>query len=201
MLELSGGSASPSASPPACSSCPCWLLSAYGGLIADRFDKRLHPQDHPGLAGALRGGARPAGDHRGRDHLARLPARPALRRRHRLRQPGPAVLRLRARRAGAPAQRDRPQLGHLPRRPHRRSRRWPVCVIAGFGSGWAILSNAVTYLGLHRRPAAARRPPADRSAARRPGPSARSARGWPTSGRHARSCSCSAWCSSSAPSG
>ena len=33
---------------------PMLLLSAYGGLIADRFDKRQDPDDHPVLAGAVR---------------------------------------------------------------------------------------------------------------------------------------------------
>ncbi len=73
-------------------------------------------------------------------------------------------------------------------------------VIAGFGTGWAILSNAVTYLAFI---AALRLLDAWRLLSWSPGWSAagaRSARASPTSAGTARSCSPSASRSSSAPS-
>ena len=58
VLELSRGSGLAVGITTGLQFLPMLLLSPYGGLIADRFDKRRILRDHPGLAGAVRRRAR-----------------------------------------------------------------------------------------------------------------------------------------------
>ena len=88
---------------------PLLLLAPYGGVIADRLDKRRLM-----IALANRDG-RPSADPRRADpdrvgaRLAGRPARRAARHQHRVRQPRRAIVHARAGQQRAPAQRRHPQ--------------------------------------------------------------------------------------------
>ena len=103
---------------------PSLLLGLWGGVLADRGDKRrllLATQ-----TGARRSSRWPLGvldvDRR-RAVLARAGARGAARPGLRGRHPGAAVVRRRDGRPGRPAERGRDQLDDLQRRPHPRAGR------------------------------------------------------------------------------
>ena len=122
------------------------MLASVGvrGLIADRFDKRLMLKITQGWLGALRGGVGAAGDHRCRGDLARLSPGLVVRYRHRLDMParqtfvselvGPELLPNAIGLNSATS--TRPGGGSRGGRLHDRLVR----------QGWAILSNAITYL-------------------------------------------------------
>ena len=106
---------------------PVLLLAPYGGVIADRVDKRklmIASADADGTAGAR---ARRADRHRRGPGVADRRARRDPRRQQRVREPVAPVVHARDGRARAPAQRGQPQLGARQRRPQRSARRSPGC--------------------------------------------------------------------------
>ena len=114
---------------------PSLLLSMYGGVLADRYDKRRHAAGHPGADGRC-----------SRSRSAILVATDVVELWHVFvlafglgavaadRRPGPAGVRLGDGRARAAGQRRQPELDDLQRRPAGRARRSPGCSSARPGA-------------------------------------------------------------------
>ena len=118
MLQLSGDSGVALGLITALQFGPTLLLSMYGGVLADRYDKRRMLHDHPGADGRAGAGPRAPRRHRRRRALARLRAG---RRPGRGRRPIDAPVRQafvsEMVGPGAAGQRGQPELDDLQRRP------------------------------------------------------------------------------------
>ena len=128
VLQLTGNSGTALGITTGLQFLPFLLLSPFAGLVADRVPKRrLLQLTNVGMARARAGPRRARGDRHRRRSGTSTCSRFVLGIGAGLRRPGPPVVRLRDGRPRRPAQRGRPQLRQLQRRPHRRARRWPAC--------------------------------------------------------------------------
>ena len=123
---------------------PVLLLGPYGGVIADRVDKRRLMVALQSAMGAAGADPRPAHDHRRRAPVGDRRARGAARPQQRLREPRAAVVHARDGRDREPAQRRQPQLRARERRAHHRPAVAGV-LIATVGEGVCFLVNAASF--------------------------------------------------------
>ena len=170
-LQLSGDSGVALGLLTALQFAPTLVLSMYGGVLADRYDKRRVLVITQALMGVLALAARPARRHRRRGAVARLRAgrRPGRGLGHR--RPGAAGVRLGDGRPGAPDQRGEPELLDLQRRPAGRARGGRRGHRRGVGQHRSGVLHQRRQLRLHhRRPARHAGRGAAPEPARRPGP-------------------------------
>ena len=179
---------------------PILFLGAYAGVVADRMSKRKLLLVTQSLMGLFALSPRPAGAHRDRRAVARLPAGTGPGRGQRLRRTGPPGVCLRTCPSRGPAQRRGPEQRLLqPGTPGRTRRCGPGHCLARNGSGLPDQRRKLRRSDLLPEPAAS-----PSSSSPQPGRRAkrgRSARALPTCSRARTCCWSSRWPSWSPPSG